>query len=179
MDYCRYSASPVGRFVLDVHGESQALWPANDALCTALQVDQPSAGLRPRTTGPSIASICRSTCSQATGRHSTRSPQRPLRPACRPPCPTWRGARQRCSSSLAPFAGQIVDRRLALEVGVIQALAENLAARLARRDPLSQRVHLNGPEAIALALRGAAGIAVGWLARPPRPHHSKLGGRQG
>ena len=38
MDYCRYSASPVGRFVLDVHGEDRALWPANDALCTALQV---------------------------------------------------------------------------------------------------------------------------------------------
>ena len=38
MDYCRYSASPVGRFVLDVHGESRDLWPANDALCSALQV---------------------------------------------------------------------------------------------------------------------------------------------
>ena len=38
MDYCRYSAAPVGRFVLDVHGESRALWPANDALCAALQI---------------------------------------------------------------------------------------------------------------------------------------------
>jgi len=38
MDYCRYSASPVGRFVLDLHGESTALWPLNDALCNALQV---------------------------------------------------------------------------------------------------------------------------------------------
>ena len=38
LDYCRYSASPVGRFVLDVHGESRDLWPANDALCSALQV---------------------------------------------------------------------------------------------------------------------------------------------
>ena len=38
MDYCRYSASPVGRFVLDVHGEDPALWPMNDALCNALQV---------------------------------------------------------------------------------------------------------------------------------------------
>ena len=35
--YCTYSAMPVGRFVLDVHGESRALWPANDALCAALQ----------------------------------------------------------------------------------------------------------------------------------------------
>ena len=38
MDYCRYSAAPVGRFVLDVHGESRATWAANDALCSALQV---------------------------------------------------------------------------------------------------------------------------------------------
>ena len=38
IDYCRYSAMPVGRFVLDVHGESRELWPANDALCAALQV---------------------------------------------------------------------------------------------------------------------------------------------
>ena len=38
MDYCRYSAMPVGRFVLDVHGESRGIWPANDALCAALQV---------------------------------------------------------------------------------------------------------------------------------------------
>ena len=36
--YCTYSAMPVGRFVLDVHGESRAIWPANDALCAALQI---------------------------------------------------------------------------------------------------------------------------------------------
>ena len=29
---------PVGRFVLDVHGESRSAWPANDALCAALQI---------------------------------------------------------------------------------------------------------------------------------------------
>ncbi len=38
MGYCRYSAMPVGRFVLDVHGEDRACWPANDALCAALQI---------------------------------------------------------------------------------------------------------------------------------------------
>ena len=37
LDYCRYSAMPVGRYVLDVHGETQASWPANDALCAALR----------------------------------------------------------------------------------------------------------------------------------------------
>ena len=38
MNYCRYSASPVGRQLLDLHGESRATWPASDALCSALQV---------------------------------------------------------------------------------------------------------------------------------------------
>ena len=38
IDYCRWSAMPVGRFVLDVHGESKSTWPASDALCAALQV---------------------------------------------------------------------------------------------------------------------------------------------
>ena len=36
--YCSLSAMPVGRFVCDVHGESRAVWPANDALCAALQI---------------------------------------------------------------------------------------------------------------------------------------------
>jgi len=38
MEYCRYSASPVGRQLLDLHRESRETWPASDALCSALQV---------------------------------------------------------------------------------------------------------------------------------------------
>jgi farnesyl-diphosphate farnesyltransferase len=38
MDYCRYSAAPVGRQLLDLHVESRRTWPASDALCSALQV---------------------------------------------------------------------------------------------------------------------------------------------
>ncbi len=38
MAYCRYSASPVGRQLLDLHRESPDTWPASDALCSALQV---------------------------------------------------------------------------------------------------------------------------------------------
>jgi hydroxysqualene synthase len=38
MEYCRYSASPVGRQLLDLHRESRDTWPSSDALCSALQV---------------------------------------------------------------------------------------------------------------------------------------------
>src|SRR5215831_12519913 len=37
MEYCRYSASPVGRQLLDLHGEARDTWPPSDALCSALQ----------------------------------------------------------------------------------------------------------------------------------------------
>src|SRR5436305_3284441 len=37
--YCRYSAMPVGRFMLDVHGESTATWAASDAVCAGLQIN--------------------------------------------------------------------------------------------------------------------------------------------
>src|SRR6476659_3704405 len=38
IDYCRYSAMPVGRHVLDVHGESRSTWPASDNVCAVLQI---------------------------------------------------------------------------------------------------------------------------------------------
>src|SRR3569833_3582806 len=37
--YCRFSAMPVGRFMLDVHGESTATWAASDAVCAGLQIN--------------------------------------------------------------------------------------------------------------------------------------------
>ena len=38
LDYCRYSAMPVGRYVLDLHGEAADTHPPSDALCAVLQV---------------------------------------------------------------------------------------------------------------------------------------------
>ena len=38
MNYCRHSAAPVGRFLIDLHGGPDSAWPAADALCNALQV---------------------------------------------------------------------------------------------------------------------------------------------
>lgn len=35
----RLSAMPVGRFMLDVHGEDRSTWAASDAICAALQIN--------------------------------------------------------------------------------------------------------------------------------------------
>ena len=38
MDYCALSAAPVGRYLLDLHGESSERYRYSDGLCAALQV---------------------------------------------------------------------------------------------------------------------------------------------
>jgi squalene synthase HpnC len=38
LGYCRVSANPVGRFLMDLHGEEPDMWAASDALCTVLQI---------------------------------------------------------------------------------------------------------------------------------------------
>jgi len=45
----------------------------------------------------------------------------------------------------------VSDRRLALEVSIIQALAERLVAMLKVRDPLKDVVHLTRSESLAIA----------------------------
>src|SRR3954465_12685778 len=39
MHYCRFSGKAVGRFMLEVHGESTSTWAASDALCSGLQIN--------------------------------------------------------------------------------------------------------------------------------------------
>jgi hydroxysqualene synthase len=139
--YCTYSAMPVGRFVLDVHGESRALWPANDALCAALQIIN-----HLQDCGKDYRNLDRvyipldvlATTGARVEELDAASASAPLLDAIH------RLARRTGDllRESRPFSAGIEDARLALEVAVIQTFAERLAAVLARRDPLSQRVHL-------------------------------------
>ncbi|HXW24474.1 MAG TPA: squalene synthase HpnC [Xanthobacteraceae bacterium] len=158
--YCTYSAMPVGRFVLDVHGENRRTWPASDALCAALQIINhlqdcgrdyraldrvyipldaiERNGVKIKDLGEDRASPALENCVRDLAARTSDL----LRAA-------------------APFAMMIDDLRLALEVSVIHRLAETLVRRLMRRDPLSERVHLNAAEA-----GGVAALAI--LAALPR-----------
>ena len=162
MDYCRYSAAPVGRFVLDLHGEATTLWPANDALCTALQVINhlQDCGKDHRTLDRVYIPLDALATEGATiddlaATHASPGLLRTIEALA--------GRTTDLLEQSRGFALAIADRRLALEVGAIQALAEDLTARLTRRDPLSQRVHHRPVEAAGVSLRGAFKVAIGWL----------------
>ena len=157
MDYCRYSASPVGRFVLDVHGESPDLWPANDALCSALQVINHLQDCAKDYAELDRVYLPADVLAKAgIGVEALAAPR--ASPALRG---VISGLAVRTAGLLdrsRPFAAGIRDGRLAYEVALIQRLAESLTAWLERRDPLSEQVHhkpwnVAGLAALALADR--------------------------
>ncbi len=150
-DYCRYSAMPVGRFVLDLHGENASTWAANDALCAALQIinhlqdcgkdyrdlDRVYVPLDSLTdAGASV---------EALGAEKASVPLR----QCLHNLALKTNNLLEESASLAPM---IADFRLSLEVSVIQQLAEKLNGRLLRYDPLSQSVHFSKLQFAATAV---------------------------
>jgi squalene synthase HpnC len=151
MDYCRYSASPVGRFVLDVHGESHDLWPMNDALCNALQVINhlQDCGKDRREIDRIYIPLDR-LAAAGIGVEALDAPQ--ASPALKGVIRELAQDTMRLLDVSRPFARSIRDGRLALEVGVIQALAEDLCKALMVRDPLSQVVHHDKAKMGAIAL---------------------------
>lgn len=150
IDYCRYSAMPVGRFVLDVHGEDRSTWPGNDALCAALQVIN-----HLQDCGKDYRSIDRvylpTTLLDAAGARLEDLGADRASPALRSVIVQLAAMTKGLLAQSAAFSAQIHDKRLAVEVAVIQRLAESLTARLSTRDPLSERVHHNKLETMWLA----------------------------
>lgn len=150
IDYCRYSAMPVGRYVLDVHGESRDTWAASDALCAALQVIN-----HLQDCGKDYRTIDRvylpTTELDAAGASVRDLGNSHATPALRGVIIDLARRTQGLLARSAVFSGQIRDRRLAVEVAIIQRLAESLTDKLLTRDPLSERVHHGTAEALGLA----------------------------
>lgn len=149
--YCRLSAMPVGRFVLDVHGEDRAIWPLSDALCAALQVINhlQDCGKDFRT----IDRVYIPTDSLEMAGLTVDALNAPrASPALRKVIASLAEQTALLLQRSAPFAAHIRDARLSAEVAVIQSLAEDLAALLQSRDPLSEKVHHAKPRAAGLAI---------------------------
>jgi squalene synthase HpnC len=166
IDYCRYSAMPVGRFVLDVHGESRDCWPANDALCAALQIINHLQDCAKDYRDLDRVYIPADALAEAgIGVTALAAPKAG---------PALRGVIERLAvrnggllSRSRAFAGQIRDTRLALEVDLIQTLAEDLNRTLTRRDPLSDKVHHSKTDVAALFVKRFPAFALSRLRKKP------------
>jgi hydroxysqualene synthase len=155
MEYCRYSAAPVGRQLLDLHGESGALWPASDALCAALQV----------------LNHLQDCAADYARLDRVYLPQDDLAAAG---IGVAALAADKASPGLRRVIDGMLDRTAALvdrahglapgvaafglrcECAIIVALAARLTRRLRFADPLTQRVELGKTDFFAAFVRGVA-----------------------
>lgn len=165
MGYCALSAMPVGRYVLDVHEEPHSTWAASDPLCAALQVIN-----HLQDCGKDYRQLDRVYLPEETlAAHGARAADLSAQRSTPELLATIRDLNARTAALLRQsvvFPGVTVDMRLGLEVAVIQSLAERLVGKLARFDPLAERVHASKPEALVAAAGGVlAGLGRRWRRR--------------
>jgi hydroxysqualene synthase len=151
VEYCRYSAMPVGRHVLDLHGEDRAAWDPSDALCTALQVLN---HLQDCATDLALLDRCYLP-TELLARYGAHVDD------LRGPAATsnlrhvFDALLERVDALNQTAAGlprRTRSRRLRLETAVIVRLSRRLARHLRRADPVARRVRLRPPDAVVSVL---------------------------
>lgn len=153
LDYCRYSAAPVGRYMLALHGEAESTWPASDALCAALQVlnhmQDCAKDLREidRCYIPQDWLAEAGLTTDDIARHETV-------PGLRAVFDKMLVETETLNRMAATLAGQVKSRRLRIEVACIAALARRLTTLLRHGDPLATRVKLSKLDFAAALLAG-------------------------
>ncbi|MEL6766379.1 MAG: squalene synthase HpnC [Pseudomonadota bacterium] len=168
--YCANSARPVGRFLLQLHGEDPGTAPASDALCDALQVLNHLQDI----------AVDKQRLDRVYLPQDWLEAEGVNEAALTAPAasPGLRRVIDRCLAGCAalletsrPLADQTRSRRMAAEIAVIQRLAERLHARLGREDPLAGPVKHSRVDLVA-------GLGAGlWRLLSHRPSNALPGQR--
>jgi hydroxysqualene synthase len=153
ISYCSLSAMPVGRFVCDVHGESRTVWPANDALCAALQIINHLQDCKDDYHNLDRVYIPQDALAASGGNVEALGGER-ASPALLECLHKLAARTESLLRESDGFAAAIGDWRLGLEVSVINTLAHRLTRILQARDPLSDNVHLGVPAVAGCTVMG-------------------------
>ncbi len=161
MGYCMLSAAPVGRYLLDLHGEDPSGWQASDPLCNALQVlnhlqdckDDYLVLDRVYLPGDWMAEEGTAVEALEAGAAS---------PAMRAVLDRTLAGVETLMVPARTLPARLRNRRLAMEAAVIVRLADRLLTLLRANDPIARRVVLSRWD---FARCGAGGIFAGLLGR--------------
>ena len=159
--YCMLSAAPVGRYLLDLHGEDRAGWPASDALCNALQVLNHLQDCRRDHAALDRVYLPREWMDEE-GATAAALDGAAASPAVRAVIARALDGVEALMIQARTLPGRLADRRLTMESAVIVRLADRLAALLRANDPIAGRVALGRWD---FARCGVAGILAGLLGR--------------
>lgn len=163
MGYCYLSASPVGRYLLDLHGEDRSGYPFSDALCNALQVlnhlQDCQADYRAMNRVYLPQDWMRgegATVEDLDGSQSS--------PGLRRVIDRCLAATERLNAEARKLPGALNSTHLAMESAAIVRIAIKLTKALRARDPVAGRVQLTKPQFMGCFAMGAIGVLLS-----PRP----------
>lgn len=163
IDYCEYSANPVGRYLLDLHGEDPEDYPYSDALCTALQILN-----HMQDCGEDLADLDRCYIPQdwmaQEGTQTSDLTHGELTPAMRAVLDRMLDETEELMRTARVLPKVVKNRRLAMESATIVNLASRLLKKLRQKDPLATRISLNKWD---FAMAGISGIATGLTKSSP------------
>ncbi|MDR3423759.1 MAG: squalene synthase HpnC [Alphaproteobacteria bacterium] len=155
IDYCTFSAAPVGRHMLALHGVGQEAWKASDALCNALQIinhiqdcAEDYRELDRVYLPQDMLAAHGATTNDLSREKSTEGLRAVLMEMLDRVDPLLLESKN--------LPRQIPDWRLKAEVSVIWVLAQRLVALLRKRDPLCEDVKLSKPAVLAATVVGVA-----------------------
>jgi squalene synthase HpnC len=157
--YCLLSASPVGRYLLDLHGGAADGYGSSDALCNALQVINHLQDCQddyrsldrvylPLDWMAEAGAAVEELDGVVTGAALRRVIDRTL------------DGVQALLEAAAPLPAGLKNRRLAMESAAILDIARTLTDRLRRGDPLAGRIELSKSEYLWCCVRGATSSLV-------------------
>jgi squalene synthase HpnC len=155
LDYCDRSAAPVGRYLLDLHGESRDSYPANDALCNALQVINHLQDCQDDYRNMDRVYLPEDWMMEA-GITVDALDTPAASPALRQVLDRCLDGTERLLRLARTLPGRMQSRRLAMETAAIVRIAERLIVLLRRRDPIAERVELSKAGFLWCCIRGAA-----------------------
>ena len=161
--YCRYSAMPVGRFMLDVHGEDTSTWIASDALCAGLQINNHLQDCAKDYKNLNRVYLPRDALA-ASGATVEMLGEAKSPPALLQCLQALAVRTQSLLGESRTLSAEVKDARLGIEISVIQAFADRIVRLLQVRDPLSERVHLSPTELLFHSLGGFGGEVMRRLA---------------
>jgi len=155
LHYCRYSANPVGRFLLLLHAEGQETLAPSDALCSALQVIN---HLQDASEDLKTLDRCYIPLPWLEEEGVTLDDLRLVRskPGLRRVFDRMLDGVDTLNREARGLPMLIKDRRMRLEAAVIVELSHILTRKLRRQDPVAERVSLtksDGAKALLLAMR--------------------------
>lgn len=153
IDYCQRSAAPVGRYLLDLHGEDPSLYPASDALCHALQVINHLQDIADdRQDMDRVYMPLNWMREEGLDMSVLDAPD--TSPALRRVMNKMLDATSALLDQSRSLAPAMQNSHLKAETRVIQAIAEKLTKKLYAEDPIATRVKLSKPAMLVVAAKG-------------------------